>query len=234
MSSARRWGCSIWAKWPPRGMSVQWRRSYLRATVAAGHVHHLVGEGGHPGRALDPHRSRRRRGSGPVGPVPLHRGPDGAGEPVDAGVGQHLVDGERSGELPVAVAPRPPLLDDPRQEPDGGVVQPEAERLGAGALDRHVAPFVVDVAPHLGQPGPVLVGGGIGREATGKREVDAGGDVGVAGAEARAHERAAVAAVGAEPLEPVDIDHERPHHVGAVVGPERRVTWGARVPVAGQ
>jgi hypothetical protein len=36
MSSARRWGCSIWAKWPPRGMSVQCRRSYLRATVARG------------------------------------------------------------------------------------------------------------------------------------------------------------------------------------------------------
>src|SRR5690606_19840989 len=67
---------------------------------------------------------------------------DRPGDPVDHHVGEELILREAALDVAVAVAPGAELLDDPRGEPGGRVVEAVAERLRLGALDLLIAGLV--------------------------------------------------------------------------------------------
>src|ERR1700722_10626454 len=56
----------------------------------------------------------------------IERRSDGAGEPVEADVGEHLLAREDAFDVAAAVGPRAKFLDDPRREPHRRIGQPEA------------------------------------------------------------------------------------------------------------
>src|SRR5215831_10526849 len=73
---------------------------------------------------------------------------DGLGDPVDGDGGEQLVLGEAVFNLPTAVAPGTPLLDNPGGQPHWGVIQPVGQGLGFGALDMGISTlFQLPVRP---------------------------------------------------------------------------------------
>ncbi len=93
---------------------------------------------GQPGLAV---QARRRR--------------DRARHPIQRHVGEQLVARERVLGIAVAVAPRAELLDDPREQSGGGVVEPDAERLGLGPLlESRNPPPRAGSRRHRGEVGP--------------------------------------------------------------------------------
>ena len=138
-SSTNSSGCSIAAKWPPRGMSAQCVTWYLRSTHARGSRSGSFGYARDPGR--DRH-VRQRLGRDACLPVQPHRRRDGAGHPVDRHVREQLVAGERPLGVAVAVAPRAELLQDPREQPGRRVGERGADGLGLRSLLERVARFL--------------------------------------------------------------------------------------------
>ena len=143
MSSTSRPGSSIAAKWPPRGISVQRVRLWLASTQRRGAKLSSLGNTAHA-----------------VGTATFRAGPprarvlvvDARGRraalrhPIQHHVGQQLVLREPLLDVAVRVAPRLELLDNPRRQADGRVVQPVADRLRLGALLLEVAALVLHEA----------------------------------------------------------------------------------------
>src|SRR5438874_9916919 len=76
----------------------------------------VAGKEREAGRHLDPAGELRGRNRG-VRAVHTHRGADRPREPVERDIREDLVFGKAPFDVPVAVAPRPEFLDDPRSEP---------------------------------------------------------------------------------------------------------------------
>src|SRR5581483_8308034 len=151
-------------------------------------------------------------------------------------------------DVAVAVAPGAELLDDPRRQAGGRVVEPVAERLRLRALDALVARLLLEELPRAHQVDDLLlrepVGGvrGVGREGDHHVQVDAGARVRVVRAEVRAHHRAPVAALraeagvaeaghqlGPEGGDPLRVHAERGRAVGEPGAPHRRADDVERV-----
>jgi hypothetical protein len=98
-------------------------------------------------RHLDPAGELRGRDCS-VCVVHAHRGADRPCEPVERGVREDLVFREAPFDVPVAVAPRPEFLDDPRSEPGWRVGQSEGRGLGLGAV--HGGVGALGLAPGRG------------------------------------------------------------------------------------
>src|SRR5882757_7228871 len=63
---------------------------------------------------------------------------DGAGEPIEADVGEHLIAGEDAFDIAAAIGPGAELLHDPCRKTGRRIGQTKAQGLRAGALNRRV------------------------------------------------------------------------------------------------
>ncbi len=201
-------------------------------------AHDLLGERGVGRRHLDASAVRHRprgveaRVVGPEGRV------DGAGHPVDHHVGEQLVLGEAPLHLPVAVAPAPELLHDPRGQPRRGVAEPEGEGLRPRALDPLIARLLPLEAREVGEV-LLLLGSGIGRrlDVAAEREqvdVDADEPLRISKRQSGGDEAAPVAALRAPALVAQHVGHQRGERVGHLDDPEARLARGVGETVAGQ
>lgn len=167
--------------------------------------------------------------------VGKERGADRLGEPVETGRGEYVVVGPR--HLEVGSAPLPELLDQPGEQPGGGVVQGHRQRVGPGPLDlavrRSGLPFVV-------QPGHealllrVEVVAALGRWEGGVGGEEADHLVGEQGSDPVADGGADVLAVSGEPSMAETIGHEGMEQTGDAVAGEVVPHHGRREAVARQ
>ncbi len=146
----------------------------------------------------------------------------GGGDPVHHQVVEQLVLGERPLDVAVAVGPGAELLDDPRRQPGGGVVERVPHRLGLGRLLLHVAGVHRVVRAHAVEEPLLLEGDVLGHRDRGRHvEVDARAVLGVGERDLARHEVAPVAA-----LRDVAVVAEPRHELGP------RPCDAARVPAA--
>ena len=141
-------------------------------------------------------------------------------------------------DIALAIAPRAPLLDDPRRQAGGRIGEPEREGLRFGPHD-------LDIAGLFGQPvrelRPVtrLVFGRLGQfgqdpRQRHQRDVDAPRLVGVGVAEMGRNIGAEILAVGEEPVMAQHVGHQHRKDVGGVPEAEAALARREGKPVAGQ
>src|SRR5262249_62194104 len=107
------------------------------------------------------------------------RAAEAVGQPVQADRGEQLVPGEHALDVAAAIAPAPPLLDEPAAQPDRRVVERVRDGLRPGALDARVAALVaLEPRVVLEQVGLVAVLAGVEQPAgeRGERRAEVEGD----------------------------------------------------------